>query len=111
MVALECARGLGLVEDTGARSDELLVELPLVVAPVPALSIKCLQPLATHVDPFERAHRTHHLSPLAELIHGAERGLWHSREMQLVVRVVQGLEREGARHCIYGREGTYVGML
>ena len=96
MISLESSNRFSLVKYSGTCADELFVELPLMVAPVPALSVQRLQPLAAHVYPLKRAHRSHHLSALTEELHGAQRDLWLGREMQAVIRVIEGLERDGA---------------
>jgi hypothetical protein len=101
VVALEGARGLCFVEDARARPDELLVELPLVIAAQPALAIQRLQPPPALVDPVERAQAAAHLSALAEQLHGAQGALGLGRPVRRVVRLVQvmqGQDRGGGLH-------------
>ena len=92
VVALEDAGRLRLVEDARARPNELLVELPLVVAAVPSLAVQCLQRAPAFLDPVERAHAATHLAPVCELLHGAERALRRRRTVACFVGVVEVLE-------------------
>jgi hypothetical protein len=108
VVALERAERLCLVEDARARADKLLVELPLVVASVPALPIQRLEALATHVDPLKRAHGAHNLAPLAKLLHRTHGNGRCRGEVQSMVGLVDRLEREGGRHMCAERAGVYI---
>ena len=75
MVSLECACWLRLVKDSGARPDELLVKLPLVVAAVPALAVKGFQGTSAVGDAVKRAHSVRQPSALVEGFHAAQNSL------------------------------------
>jgi hypothetical protein len=94
MVALECARGLGLVKDAGACPDELLVKLALVVAAVPALPVEGLERPAALRDAVERARVAHDAAALIEELHGAEGPLGLGWPVRGLVRGVEVVERE-----------------
>lgn len=94
MVPLEGARRFGLVKDAGARADELLVKLALMIAAVPPLAIQRVQGAPALVDAIERAHAARHLAALVELLHRRKRALGLGRSMQRVVHGVHGLIRK-----------------
>jgi len=75
MVALKRARGLCFVKDACACADELFVELSLVIAAVPALSVQRLERRSALRDAVERICMPRNLSTLVEQLHGAERTL------------------------------------
>jgi len=93
MIALKGAGRFGLVEDPRARPDELLVELPLMIAAQPALAIQCLEAAPALLDPIKRAHAAAHLSALAKLLHGAQRALGLRWAVGGIVGLVQVLQR------------------
>ena len=75
MVSLKGARWFGFVKDSRARPDKLLVELPLMIAPQPPLSVQSLEASATLVDPIERAKTGPRAPSLAKVLHRAEQPL------------------------------------
>ncbi len=94
MIALEHARGLCLTEDARACSDELLVEVALVVAAVPVLAVQHFQRAPAFLDSVQCAHAAAHGSSPHELLHGAERVLGGRGMTTRLVCVVQVLERQ-----------------
>ena len=70
------------------------MELPLVVAAVPALAVQRLQRAPALLDPVERAHAAARGPALRELFHRAQRLLRRRWAVGCFVGVVEGLERE-----------------
>ena len=93
VVALEDAWWFRLVEYARARPDELLVELPLVVAAIPALAVQRLQRAPAFLDPVKRAHASARGSALHKLFHCAQGLLRRRGPVGRFVGVVEGLER------------------
>lgn len=89
MIALKGARWLGLVENARTGPNELLVELPLMIAAQPALTIQGLQAPATLIDAIKRTQTATHAPALAKLLHGTQHSLGLGR---LVRGVVCGIE-------------------
>jgi hypothetical protein len=94
MVALERARGFGLVKYAGACSNELLVKLALMVAAVPALPVEGLERPAALRDAVERAGVAHDAASLIEELHGAEGPLGLGWPVRGLVHGVEVVERE-----------------
>ena len=93
MVSLKRARRLGLVEYSRARPNKLLVELPLMIAAQPPLSVQGLEPPAALIDPVERAQAGPRAPSLAKVLHRAEQPLGFRRTVRDVVCGVQMLQR------------------
>jgi len=107
VVSLEDARGLRLVEYARARSDELLVELPLVVAAVPPLPVQCFKAPSAFLDPVEGAHALACQPSSGELLHGAECSLRRRRAVVGLVCVVKVLEGEHGWVLAERRRGVF----
>jgi hypothetical protein len=105
VVALKGARRFRFVKYPRARPDELLVELPLMIAAQPALTVQGLEPPAALIDPVKRAQAAAHLPALAKLLHGAQGPLGLGRPMRRVVGLVQVLQRQ---HVVRGAIFGYV---
>ena len=93
VVALEGARRFRFVKYPRARPDELLVELPLMIAAQPPLSVQGLEPPAALIDPVERAQAGPRAPSLAKVLHRAEQPLGFRRTVRDVVCGVQMLQR------------------
>jgi hypothetical protein len=100
VVALKGAKGLCLVKDARACSDELLVKLTLMVAAQPALAVQGLEPASALVDSVERAHADSHTPALAEVFHRAHDPIGFGWAVRGVVCEVKVLEGEHLRYVL-----------
>jgi len=105
VVALERARRLRLVEYPCARANELLVELALMVASVPALPVQRLEGAPALRDPVEGGRARRHAPALVERLHGRQHPLRLGRPVRGLVRSVEVAEGQHgsslARRRIY----------
>lgn len=94
MVALKCTRLLCLVEDARTRTNELLMELTLMITARPALPIQGLKRPSALTDAIECIHAHARTSAFAEILHRTQHSIWLRRTVCSVVGVVQVLQRE-----------------
>ena len=108
VVSLKGAGRLRLVKDSGAGSDELLVELPLVGAAVPALTVESFQGAPAVSDAVEGAHSVRDSPSLVEGLHAAQDSLGLGWLVAGLVRSVQVLKRQRHKRRVEARRVKYL---